>query len=203
MSAAQGTPEWLQERCGNVTASRIADLMAKTKSGYSASRANYRAQLVTERLTGAVAPSFSNDAMRWGTETEPFARAAYEGRYGVMVDEVGYVPHFRIGRSGASPDGLVGIDGMLEIKCPNTATHIETLLSKSIPANYQLQMLWQMACAGRVWCDYVSFDPRMPEKHQFFCMRLPRSNARIQEIESEVLTFIEEVEYIIYQLEKL
>lgn len=202
--SVQGSPEWLMERCGNVTASRIAELMAKVKSGgYAASRSKYRAQIVTERLTGTVAPSFVNDAMRWGIEMEPFARAAYETRYGIMVEEVGYVPHPEIERSGASPDGLVGDDGLLEAKCPDTDTHIETLMSKSIPAKYQLQMLWQMACTGRSWCDYVSFDPRMPEKHQFFCMRLLRSEERIKEVETEVITFIEEVDYIIHELEKL
>jgi len=125
----QGTPEWFAARLGNVTASRVADVIAKTKSGYSASRENYMAQLICERMTNTVAESYTNAAMAWGTETEPLARAAYESYADVLVDEVGYIPHPTIERAGASPDGLVGLYGLLEIKCPNTATHIDTLIS--------------------------------------------------------------------------
>jgi len=125
----QRTDEWFAQRLGKVTASRVADVMAKTKTGYSASRENYMAQLVVERLTQTKAESFTNAAMQWGTDQEPFARAAYEAAQGVMVEEVGFMSHPDIEMAGASPDGLVGDDGLLEIKCPNTATHIETLLS--------------------------------------------------------------------------
>src|SRR6476619_1024978 len=152
----QGTQEWLLERCGKVTASRIADLMARTKTGWGTSRANYAAQLIAERLTGCVAPSFTNQAMIHGTETEPEARRAYEFFVDRDVQQIGFVPHPSIAMSGASPDGLVGDDGLLELKCPNTATHIETLLTGRIPDKYVKQMQFQMACTRRAWCDFAS-----------------------------------------------
>jgi putative phage-type endonuclease len=190
----QGTPEWFKARAGKVTASRIADLCAKTKSGgYSTSRANYCAQLVVERMTGEVAPSFSNAAMEWGTECEPAARNAYSAKTGELVEEVGFFVHPRIEQSGASPDGAVGDDGLIEIKCPNTATHIETVLDK-VPANkYLLQMQWQMACTNRAWCDFVSYDPRMPENLRLFVVRVPRDDKLIAELEKEVTAFLSEV----------
>jgi putative phage-type endonuclease len=190
----QGSVEWFQARRGKVTASRVADLMAKTKSGWGASRSNYMSQLLCERLTGTVAESFSNAAMQWGVETEPRARAAYEFLNNATVDEVGFVDHPSIEMSGASPDGLVGDDGMLEIKCPNTATHIATLLDEKIPKKYIDQMQWQMACAGRQWCDFVSFDPRMPEGNDFFCTRLKRDEERIAELEKEITDFLAELD---------
>lgn len=199
----QGTPEWFAERCGKVTASRVADVIAKTKNGYGASRANYRAQLVTERLTGQVAESFQNDAMRWGTETEPQARAAYSFMHDVEVAEVGMIPHPTIEMAGASPDGLVGTDGLVEIKCPNTATHIETLLSGNVPEKYATQMLWQMACTGRAWCDFVSFDPRLPPHLQMFVKRVPRNDSAIKDLEAEVVAFLAEVDETIARLQAI
>lgn len=190
----QGSPDWFAIRCGKVTASRVADVIAKTKSGPSASRANYAAQLIAERLTGTVAESYSNAAMAWGTEQEPEARLAYEFRTDAEVEQIAFVLHPTIDMSGASPDGLVGADGMVEIKCPNTATHIETLLGQAIPEKYRTQMLWQMACTGRRWCDFVSFDPRMPEEMRLFVQRLPRDDARIAELEFEVTGFLFEVD---------
>ena len=151
----QRTDEWFAARLGKVTASRVADVMAKTKTGYSASRDNYMAQLVVERITGERAESFTNAAMQWGTDQEPFARAAYEAAKDVMVEEEGFVPHPTIQMAGASPDGLVNDDGLVEIKCPNTATQIETLLTGAIPSKYVAQMQFQMACTGRAWCDFV------------------------------------------------
>lgn len=191
----QGSPEWFAARLGRVTASRVADVVAKTKSGWGASRANYMAQLIAERLTGTVAESFSNAAMQWGTQTEPDARAAYEFRTDRDVIEVGFVDHPDIQLSGASPDGLIGDDGLLEIKCPNTATHIDTLLSGGIvPGKYVIQMQWQLACTGRKWCDFVSFDPRMPESMKLLILRIPRDEVHIQSLESEVRTFLAEVD---------
>jgi len=189
----QGSTEWFAERCGKVTASRVADIIAKTKSGPSASRANYLAQLVAERLTGDVAESFTNAAMVHGTETEPEARAAYEFRRDVSVLQVGFVPHPSIAESGASPDGLVGEDGLIEIKCPNTATHIDTLLSGTVPSKYLTQMQWQMACTGRAWCDFASFDPRMPEEMRLFVKRVSRDDQHIHELEREVVNFLAEL----------
>lgn len=199
----QRSPEWHQARLGRATASRISDIVAKTKSGYSASRANYMAQLVVERMTGKVAESFSNAAMDWGTEQEPYARAAYEAHSGVLVDEVGMVDHPTVQMSGASPDGLVGDDGLVEIKCPTTATHIETLMEKAAPKKYIDQMQWQMACTGRKWCDFVSFDPRMPQGLQLFVKRVERDDEYIAELESEVAAFLQEVSDKVEKLKSL
>lgn len=189
----QGTDAWKAERAGKATASRIADIIAKTKTGWGASRANYAAQLVAERLTGEVQDSYTNAAMQWGTEKEPEARSAYEFRTDATVEQVGFIQHPKIAMSGASPDGTVGDDGLLEIKCPNTATHIETLLGGAVPAKYVTQMQWQMACTGRKWCDFVSYDPRMPEAMRFFCVRLRRDDVTIADLEKMVSDFLKEV----------
>jgi putative phage-type endonuclease len=202
MSEEQGTESWFADRLGKVTASRLADVLAKTKTGYSASRDNYMAQLICERLTGLKGESFTNAAMQHGTDTEPLARAAYEALQDVLVDEVGFVPHPSIEMAGASPDGLVGTDGLLEIKCPNTATHIETLLSQGVPGKYNTQMQFQMACTGRQWCDFVSFDNRLPEMFQLFVTRVPRDEVFIRLIESEIVQFIAELDDKINKLMK-
>lgn len=196
----QGTDKWLKERLGKVTASRIHDMIAKTKTGWGASRANYAAQLVAERLTGTPAETFSNAAMKWGTEMEPDARAVYEFYSGNPVSEVGFVPHPVISQSGASPDGLVGDLGLVEIKCPQTATHIETLLGGVIPGKYIHQMQWQMACAGRQWCDWVSYDPRLPESMRLFTKRLDRNGGMILELEAEVKAFLAEIDETVSKL---
>lgn len=189
----QGSKEWLLARCGKVTASRVADIIAKTKSGYSASRGNYMAELVCERLTGVPTDSYKSAAMEWGTAQEPHARAAYEAVGGVLVQEVGFVPHPSIPDAGASPDGLVGVEGLIEIKCPYTATHIETLLSGKVPDRYNTQMQWQMACTNSKWCDYVSYDPRMPENMRLFLSRVFRDDLAIHPMEAEVTAFLQEL----------
>jgi len=196
----QKTSEWFAARNGKVTASRVADVVAKTKSGYSTSRDNYMAQLVCERMTGTQAESFNSSAMQWGTDTEPFARAAYETAMDVLVSETGFIIHPTIAEAGASPDGLVGDDGLIEIKCPNTATHIETLLSERVPAKYITQMMWQMTCTGRKWCDFVSFDPRMPEGLQIFIKRVEFHDSIVKGLESEVKEFLTELETKIVKL---
>jgi putative phage-type endonuclease len=196
----QGTPEWKAIRCGRVTASRVADIVARTKTGPSASRANYLAELVAERLTGTVAEGYSNSAMEWGTTNEADARLAYSFRADADVEEVGFVHHPSIPMAGASPDGLVSTDGLVEIKCPNTATHIDTLLSGSVPGKYITQMQWQMACTGRLWCDFASFDPRMPEEMRLFVKRVERDEPRITELETEVRTFLTELDATIGRL---
>lgn len=190
----QGSAEWHSMRLGKVTASKVADVVARTKSGYGASRANYMAQLIAERLTGVPTEGFTNAAMQWGTDTEPQARAAYEFLTDAEVQEVAFVDHPSIAMSGASPDGLVGDDGLVEIKCPNTATHLDTLLTGAIPAKYETQMFWQMACTGRAWCDFASYDPRLPASMSLFVQRLHRDDARIAELEQEVKTFLSEIE---------
>lgn len=195
----QRTDEWFTARLGKVTASRVADVMAKTAKGPSASRQSYMDQLVAEVLTGRQAESFSNAAMAWGTETEPAARMAYEARVGEFVDETGFHIHPRIEQCGASPDGLV-LDGLLEIKCPSTTTHIEYLMSKKVPAKYHAQMQLQMAVMGRPWCDFVSFDPRMPDELQLLILRVERDPTYIDLMEKEVELFLGEMNARINQL---
>jgi putative phage-type endonuclease len=196
----QGSPEWLQQRLGKATASRIADIVAKTKKRPPASRANYLAQLVAERLTNQPTEGFKSPAMQHGTETEPLARMAYEMATGELVTEVPMIDHPTIPMSGASPDGLVGKDGLVEIKCPNTATHIETLIADKVPTKYIPQIQWQIACTGRAWCDFVSYDPRMPEDMQLFVKRVERDDALIAELEGEVTQFLEEVTATVLKL---
>lgn len=199
----QGSPEWFAIRCGKVTASRVADVVARTKSGLSASRANYMAELIAERLTGQPAERFSNAAMAWGTEKEPEARSAYEFYRSETVKEIGFVLHPSIDQSGASPDGLVGTDGLVEIKAPNTSTHLDTLLGQMVPAKYVNQMQWQMACTGRQWVDFVSYDPRLPEAMRLFIKRMPRDDKRIHELETEVAAFLLEIAVKLSQLNTL
>jgi putative phage-type endonuclease len=199
----QGSPEWRALRCGRVTASRVADLTAKTKSGWGASRANLMAELIAERLTGVPAEGFTNAAMQWGTATEPEARAAYAFHCDADVQEVAFVPHPTIAMAGCSPDGLVGTDGLLEIKAPNTATHIETILGQSVPSKYITQMMFQMACTGRSFCDFVSYDPRLPPTMQLFVKRIPRDAATIAELEAAVRDFIAELEAKLAALTKI
>lgn len=164
----QGTDAWLEMRRGKLTASRMSDAMAKPET---AARKNYIAQLVAERLTRQIAPSFCNDAMAWGTEHEPIARAEYEILTGADVNLIDFVNHPELEWCGASPDGLLLDDGLIEIKCPNTATHIDYLLGQKPPAKYVPQMALQLICTGRKWVDFVSFDPRMPAKHRLFVVR--------------------------------
>ena len=196
----QRSDEWFAARLGKVTASRIGDVMAKTKSGYGAGRANYMAELICERLSGARQEGFTNAAMQWGTDTEPKARAWYSLIADADVSEVGLIDHPEIGMSAASPDGIVGDAGLVEIKCPNTATHIKTLTGEKIDGKYLLQMQWQMACTGRAWCDFVSYDPRLPDELQFWMRRVDRDDARIAEIEGEVRAFLAELDQTVADL---
>lgn len=199
----QGSADWHAMRLGKVTASRVADVIAKTKTGWGAGRANYMAQLVAERLTGNVADSFTNAAMQRGTETEPQARFAYEFRTDAVVEQIAFVPHPAIEMSGASPDGLVGTEGLVEIKCPNTATHIETLRTGKIAEKYVTQMMWQMACTGRQWCDFVSFDPRMPESMALWIHRVERDDELVAYLEKHVTEFLAELDTTVAELERL
>ena len=189
----QRTEEWFAQRLGKVTASRVADVIAKTKTGPSASRDNYATQLVLERLTNKQGEFFTNSAMQWGTDTEPMARQAYELKRGVFVDEVGFIDHPTIEMSGASPDGLVGKNGLVEIKCPESKTHMEYLLSGKAPAKYIPQMMWQMACTGREWCDFVSFDPRFPENLQILVVKVEYDPTYVKMLELEITQFLDDV----------
>jgi putative phage-type endonuclease len=199
----QRSPEWFAARCGSLGASQLADALAKTKSGWGASRANLRAKLVVERLTGQQEESFASAAMQWGVDKEEEARIAYSFLTGRNVVEVGLYKHPTIIGSHASPDGLVDDDGCLEIKCPNSATHIETLKSNQVAHKYLLQMQWQMACADRQWCDFVSFDPRMPDHLMLYVQRVERDNDMLAILEAEVSTFLSEVEADVKKLNKI
>ena len=190
----QRSPEWFAARAGKVTASRVADVIAKTKSGPSASRATYMGELIAERLTGTCAEKFTNAAMQWGTDTEEEARAAYQFETTTLVALAEFVTHPKIAMSGASPDGYIGDDGLLELKCPNSATHIDTLLGQSVPGKYITQMQWQMACTGRKWCDFASFDPRLPETMRLHIQRVQRDDKMIAELETAVVEFLSEVD---------
>lgn len=197
----QRSAEWFAARLGRLTASRVSDMMARTKSGSSASRANYAWELAIERLTGEPTPSFCSPAMQWGVDTEDRARAAYQIHALVTVEEVGFIEH-RTLFAGASPDGLISSDGMVEIKCPNPATHGETLLNGTIADKYMKQMQFQMACAGRAWCDFVSFDPRFPEPMQLWTKRIERDDAMIGEIEQSAADFLAEVDATVVRLQE-
>ena len=193
----QRSEEWFKTRLGKVTGSQVSAVLAKRDS---ATRANYLSELVVERLTGQQAEFFMNDAMQWGVDTEPQARMAYEAHKGVLVDEIGFVNHAAISNFGCSPDGLVGLDGLIEIKCPNSKTHIDTVLSKKAPTKYIPQMMAQMACTGRKWCDFVSFDPRLPEDLQLFVVRVDRDDQYIANLEKEVSAFLAEVDETLIKL---
>lgn len=199
----QGSDEWVKARLGKLTASRMADAIARTKTGWGASRANLKATLIVERLTGEPQDHYMNAAMQHGIDTEPQARSAYEFYSDAAVEQVGFVAHPAIQMAGASPDGLVGADGLVELKCPNTATHIETLLSGAIPEKYITQMQFQMSCTERKWCDFVSFDPRLPERLRLFVKRVKRNDDVVMQLEMAARDFLAEVETTIAALTKL
>lgn len=191
----QGSEEWKRARCALVTASRMPDVIAKIKTGEAAARRDYRAELVVETLTGIPQDDgYINAEMQWGLDQEPYGRAAYEVVAEVLVDQVGLVVHPTIERAAASPDGLVGADGVLELKCPKTATHLQYLMDGRLPPKYEPQVMWQLACTERAWAEFVSFDPRLPEKLQLFRVRVSRDDKRIAELEREVLAFLADVD---------
>ncbi|ENL4830349.1 YqaJ viral recombinase family protein [Salmonella enterica subsp. enterica serovar Teko] len=191
----QRTDAWYQARLGKVTASRLADVMAKTKSGYAASRQNYMAELICQRLTGKPEEGFTNAAMMRGTELEPVAREMYAlNEFDAVISEVGLIDHPAIAGFAASPDGLVNDDGLIEIKCPNTWTHLQTLKTGTPKRQYLLQMHAQMMCTGRKWCDFVSFDDRLPPELAYFKTRINFDEVLAAEIEQEVVKFLTELE---------
>lgn len=198
----QGTEEWLLARCGSLGASQINEALATTKEGWGASRESLKNRIIAERLTGVPVETFTNAAMQWGKDNEDAARKAYEAHTGSFVDEMGIAYHPVLKYTHASPDGLVGDDGLIEIKCPNTTTHIETLRSQKAPSKYMKQMLWQMRCIDRQWCDFVSFDPRLPEHLRLFVVRVERDDEAIAEIEKQVAEFLGEVERDIEELNR-
>jgi putative phage-type endonuclease len=199
----QGSPEWLAIRLGKVTASRITDVMAKGKSGEAATREDYRTELVVQRLTNEPGESFTNAAMEHGIAYEPIARITYEAHANVFVEQVAFVDHPTIEWFGCSPDGLVGETGLVEIKCPASKTHIKYLLGGKPPAKYVPQMQCQMAVTGREWCDFVSYDPRLPEDLQLFVVRLERDVSYIMAMEEEVDKFLKEVSGMYSKLKEI
>lgn len=190
----QLSEEWFAARRGKVTASRVSDVICTTKSGWGASRAVYMAELIAERLTGVTVDKFRNDAMQWGVDKEPDAKDAYSFYRDATILPAAFTVHPTIPDAGASPDGFIADDGLLEIKCPQTNTHIDTLLSGSVPGRYVTQMQFQMACTGRRWCDFVSFDPRLPENMRLFVRRIQRDDKVITLLEQDILKFLAELD---------
>jgi putative phage-type endonuclease len=198
----QGSDEWIKARIGSLGASRVAEALAKTKSGWGSSRANLQAEIIAERLTGTPADQYISAAMRAGTETEPEARAAYAFYSDTDVEQVGLIRHPKIAGTHASPDGRIGKRGLLELKCPLVATHIETLLGGAIPGKYIIQCQWQMACcAERQWVDWASYNPRLPEQMRLFVQRVKRDDVMIADLEKEVAVFLAEISQTILELE--
>lgn len=189
----QRTDEWFQDRLGKATASHFSDVMASIKSGEAAGRKNYRAELVVERLTSKSTDSFTSKEMQWGTDTEPLAKLRYTLSTGNTVEECGFISHEKI-LAGASPDGLLGSDGLIEVKCPNTATHIETLHTGAVPRQYVAQVQGQLWITGRQWADFVSFDPRLPEEAALIIVRVNRDEDYIKSLEVGVIEFLKTVE---------
>ena len=190
----QRSSEWFATRCGKVTASRVADILATTKTGVSASRQNYLIELAIQRVTGVVEQSYTNAAMQWGIDTESQARAAYEVKTNSFVDQIGFVDHPKIENFGCSPDGLIDDHALVEFKAPNSSTHWEYFKANQVPKKYMIQIQTQLSVTGREWCDFVSFDPRMPERKQLLIIRVPRDVRMIEDIESNVEKFLIEVE---------
>ena len=191
----QGSDAWKAARCGSLGASSLHEAIARTKTGWGASRANLLSRLIVERLTGIPQDTYQNAAMLHGIETEPEARAAYQFERGVLVGKVGLLKHPSIAGTHASPDGTVGGDGLVEFKCPQTATHLETLLGDPIPSKYIVQCQWQMACCpGRVWCDWASYDNRLPENMRLYVERIKRDDRHIAELEAHVREFLSELD---------
>ena len=197
----QRSEEWFQARLGKVTASRVVDVLAKIKSGESASRRNYKIQLVSERLTGERQETYVNQAMQDGIDREQFARDRYVQQFG-EVEEVGFIQHPTL-EAGASPDGLVGTDGIIEIKCPMGSTHTETLMTQEVPSKYVPQIQFQLLVTGRKWCDFVSYNPMFPENLQVFVRRVFANKEYQQELEDEVKQFLKEVDDVINKLKEI
>lgn len=199
----QQTAEWFQSRAGCCTGSHAADIMAFLKSGKGEikARADYRGKIIAERLTGMPdMEGFNSAYMQWGTEQEPFARAAYEREEGVMVEECGFILHPSIPRCGGSCDGFIGDDGIMEIKAPATSTHLRWILDGVVPAEHEPQMSFYLAVTGRKWADFITYDPRLPKQLRMMVIRLQRNEARIAEIEEAVRVFNAEVDAVIDRL---
>ena len=198
IDCTHGSREWMEARRGLVTASRCADVLAvlKKKGGEAADRKNYRMELAIEILTGQSFPHYVSQEMQWGIDQEPFARAAYEIKRNTLTETCGFFVHPTVERFGASPDFLVGSEGLGQIKCPTTSTHLNWMLGGVIPFDHAPQMLAELACTGREWNDFVSFDPRLPEHLQLFIRRMERRDHGhlLAQLEQEVIRFNSELD---------
>lgn len=190
----QRSEEWFKARLGKATGSKFHDAVSFTRSGESAYRRNYRYQLIAERLTGERTEIYTNAAMQWGIDNEDSARLAYEFATGNEVKEEGFITHPEVKDAGISPDGLVGEEGGVEIKCPEIATHIETLSRKQVPSKYREQVVGAMWVTGRKWWDFVSYDPRLPEHLQMIVIRVERDEQEIKDFEEKIKDFLREVD---------
>lgn len=193
IKAEQRSPEWFEARLGRATASKFADIMATTRNGYSMKRNNYATELALERLTGQQLETYTSAPMQWGIENEDTASLMYSLKTGNEVEQTSLWVHDEL-MAGASPDGLVGDDGVIEIKCPNSATHLNTLVTGKIPSQYIAQVQGQMWITGRKWCDFISYDPRMPENAQMIIVHVKRDDDYIEGLHIEVREFLEQVE---------
>ena len=198
----QGTEEWKMARLGHVSASNLDAVMAKVKTGESKTRLDYKIRVATEQITNAIQDSYSNQYMEWGIEQEPFARMAYEARAEAFVEKTGFWKHPEIKWFGCSPDGLVGDDGLIEIKCPKSTTHVKYLLDNKLPEDYYWQVHGQMLVTGRKWVDFISFDPRMPEHKQLFIHRVNRDEEIMAQLKVAVIGFLSEVDEMIQRILK-
>lgn len=203
LNVIQGSDAWLAARAGKHRASRTADMLAKTKSGWGASRENYKSEIVCELLTNRIEPSFTSPAMQRGIDLEAKARSAFELVQSVDVQTVGLVIHPTIENFVASPDGLIGEDGLVEIKCPNTSTIIDYHLKSEVPNKYILQIQSQLACTERSYCYFVAYDDRLPPDLSLFVKKIERDDALIKTIEKETITFLDECFDTLSQLKSL
>ena len=196
----QGTDEWKLARLGYVSASNLDAVMARGKSGEAITRKKYKVRLAAERLTGEITESYSNAAMEWGVVNEEKAAMAYEVSKDTLLDRTGFWKHPTISWLGCSPDRLVGSDGLVEIKCPDSSTHVDYLLAKQVPTEYVKQVQGQIWVMEREWCDFVSYDPRMPEKNRLLVVRAYRDEELIKQMQEEVEKFLNEVDQLIIKL---
>ena len=197
----QGSDEWKQARLGHVTASNIAEVMSKGKGNAEAvGRYKYKVRLVAERLTMTAGESYANAAMQWGIEQEQFACIEYEAATNQFVDKVGFVLHPEIEWVGVSPDRFVGHEGLIEVKCPNTTTHLDYLFENKVPSEYYKQIQCQLWVTGRQWCDFISYDPRLPKRNQLLIVRTERDEKLIAEMKTETEKFLAEVQNLIMKL---
>ena len=196
----QGTDEWKIARLGYVSASNLDAVMARGKSGEAITRKKYKVRLAAERLTGEITESYSNAAMEWGIVNEEKAAMAYEISKDTLLDRTGFWKHPTIPWFGCSPDRLVDGNNGVEIKCPDSSTHVDYWLNKQVPAEYVKQVQGQIWVMGWEWCDFVSYDPRMPEKNRLLVVRAYRDETLIKQMEEEVKKFLDEVEQLIIKL---